>query len=211
MQDGLTDDEIKAKVQNALHRNFDLGAPPCLHCTIAPAGAQRHVVLILIHHILMDGWSFGMIMTDTMAIYQAIMKETQPSLPELPVQYGDYAAWERKQLNDETGSYTDLVTYWKSQLLGATPVIQLPMDYNRLDGGVHRDPVGYSFKFEADRLAAIKQMAAGLKVSLYCVCLTAFRMMLCEFGASDDVIISSSYSIRPPGTEHLVRTCFRSD
>ena len=128
------------------------------------------------------------------------------AVEELPLQYSDFAAWERRQLDPGNHEYTKLVFYWKSQLQYASPVIQLPYDYPRssesADGG--REPVVIGAMLEPEMVSKLKAVAAKLKISLYALCLAAFRLMLCEFSASDDVIISSTYSIRPPGTEDLV-------
>ena len=88
--------------------------------------------MILMHHIVMDGWSMGKIWGEIMALYKAITAGDVPLLPELPLQYSDFAAWERKHLKEgNTAEHTKLVEYWQKQLQYATPVVQLPLDYPR--------------------------------------------------------------------------------
>lgn len=185
---------------------FDLASPPFLRAAVASVGPDHHVVLILMHHILMDGWSMGKVWGEIMALYKAISAGDVSSLPELPLQYSDFAAWERKQLEKGSVEHTKLVSYWQKQLQYATPVVQLPLDYPRpVSGEGERPPAYIGAVLDAKMVANLKAMAAKLKISLYSVCLAAYRLMLCEFGATDDVIISTTYSIRPPGTEELVR------
>ena len=183
---------------------FDLSSPPFLRTIIAPVASDHNVVMLLMHHILMDGWSMGKIWSEIMALYKSITTGGKLALTELPLQYSDFAAWERKQLEPGSDEHTKLVTYWKSQLKYANPAIQLPFDFPRKGGGTVKEHPVLGAMLKAEAVSKLKIAAAKLKISLYALCLAAFRLVLCEFSASDDVIISTTYSIRPPGTEDLV-------
>jgi non-ribosomal peptide synthetase component F len=97
-----------------------------------------------------------------------------------------------------------MISYWRNQLQHATPVLQLPHDYPQRKHQTHQPAVGGSNVIASEKVEALKSLASSLKVSLYALCISAFRLMLCEFSATADVIISSTYSLRPPGTENLI-------
>ena len=203
LQDGLSKEEIRQHLEEECHHTFDLSRPPFVRATIAKSGPNSRVILLLFHHILMDGWSLGKIWEEVLAFYAAIVSNNDSGLPKLEVQYGDFAAWEQTQLEVGTEAHTKLLKYWKIQLQYATPILQLPHDFAR-DNSVEKAPVIIGIHLGQKTLSALKTVATSLKISLYAVCLAAYRLMLCEFCATDDVIIASSYSLRPPGTEHLV-------
>jgi len=200
----MGESDIRASLEKECARSFDLSSPPFLRSAIAPIHPKHNVVMILMHHILMDGWSMGKVWNDIMALYKSITTGNKCSLADLPLQYSDFAAWEKKQLEIGTDVHNKLTKYWKSQLQYASPVIQLPLDYPRVAGDAGREPVVIGAMLKASLVTDLKVVAAKLKISLYSLCLAAFRLMLCEFGATDDVVISTTYSIRPPGTEDLV-------
>lgn len=204
LQAGLTRAEVRQRLEKAYSHTFDLASPPFMQCTIAPLGPDCHIVFLLMHHILMDGWSAGKLWVDIMGLYTAALTDSPPVLPELTVHFGDYAAWERKQIEPGTAIHDKMLAYWESKLRLATPIVQLPYDHPRVLNDIEKPPVALGCTLDAPTVAALKSMAAKLKVSLYSVCLAAYRLMLCEYGATDDVVIASSYSIRPPGTENLV-------
>jgi hypothetical protein len=200
----MSPEEIRTVMEKEAAIAFDLSSPPFIRSVIAPVAPDHNVVLILMHHILMDGWSMGKIWSEIMAPYKTIATGEKVELAELPLQYSDFAAWERKQLEPGSDDHNKLVTYWKSQLQYATPVIQLPLDYPRKGSSTSRGPVILGAMLNVEVVSKLKDVAAKLKISLYALCLAAYRLVLCEFSASDDVIISTTYSIRPPGTEDLV-------
>jgi NRPS condensation-like uncharacterized protein len=199
----MSEEEIRVAMEKEIATAFDLSSPPFLRAAIAPVADGHNVVMILMHHILMDGWSMGKVWSEIMASYKSISTGEKSTLAKLPLQYSDFAAWERKQLESGSDDYNKLISYWKSQLQHATPVIQLPFDYPRSSDST-REPVVIGAMLDSEMVSKLKDVAAKLKISLYGLCLAAFRLMLCEFSATDDVIISTTYSIRPPGAEDLV-------
>jgi Condensation domain len=199
----MSQEEIRVAMEKEFAIPFNLSSPPFLRSAIAPVAPGHNVVMVLMHHIVMDGWSMSKVWSELMDLYKSIITGGKMVLAELPLQYSDFAAWERKQLEPGSDDHNKLVTYWKSQLQYATPVIQLPFDYPRnSDGG--KEPIVIGIMVKAEMVSKLKAVAAKLKISLYGLCLAAFRLLLCEFSANDDVIISTTYSIRPPGTEDLI-------
>ncbi|KAL4526544.1 hypothetical protein Ndes2526A_g00989 [Nannochloris sp. 'desiccata'] len=204
MEAGLTKAEIRKRLEKEYAVPFDLSSPPLLRCTIAPIGPKEHIVFLPMHHILMDGWSAGRLWVDVMGLYTAALTNTVADLPALPVKFGDYAAWERMLLAPDTPEHNKLLDYWKGKLKYATPVVQLPYDHPRpMNGASESPPVALGTTLNLDAVKILKDVGSKKRLSLYSICAAAYRMMLCEFSASDDVVIASSYSIRPPGTENL--------
>ena len=110
-------------------RPFNLGTDLMLRGLLVRLGEQDHVVLLSMHHIASDGWSLGILTRELTALYGALAQGREPALAPLPIQYGDYAVWQREWLQG-----LELETqlgYWKDQLAGAPAVLQLPTDRPR--------------------------------------------------------------------------------
>ncbi|HEX7239905.1 MAG TPA: amino acid adenylation domain-containing protein, partial [Longimicrobiaceae bacterium] len=107
-------------------RPFDLAAGPLLRAAAARLGGQEWVVLFTMHHIVSDGWSMGVLVGEVSELYGALHEGREPRLPELPVQYADYAAWQRAWLRDE--ALEAQLAYWKTQLANAPSALAVPTD-----------------------------------------------------------------------------------
>jgi amino acid adenylation domain-containing protein len=204
LEAGLSMGEILARLGEEKLRAFDLAAPPFLRVTLAPTAPGRHVALVLFHHSVHDGWSVPKLWGDLMAFYEAATVGAPVALPDLPLQYGDFAAWERRRVAPEGAERAALAAYWAEQLRDAPPPLELPRDFPRPANASGAPSVQARLQLDAAAVGALKRTAAALRVSLYAVCVAAYRLTLCEFGGTDDAIVASTYSIRPPGTENLV-------
>src|SRR5262245_38889228 len=107
-------------------RCFDLARGPLLRATLLRTSSEEHVMLLTIHHIVSDGWSIRVLMDEITAHYEAYLKGTAASLPELPMQYGDFTQWQNRYLQGEV--LENHITYWKNQLEGSPGLIKLPAD-----------------------------------------------------------------------------------
>jgi hypothetical protein len=110
-------------------RPFDLAAGPLFRVRLLRLGTGEHVALVNMHHIVSDGWSLGVLIREIGVLYAAYVAERAPTLPELPVQYADYAIWQRGWLTGE--ALGRQVGYWKKQLAGAPAALDLPSDRPR--------------------------------------------------------------------------------
>src|SRR5262249_28249518 len=110
-------------------RPFDLSRGPLMRARLVKLGAEEHVLLLTMHHIASDGWSHGVFVRELNALYKAFTKNKPSPLPELEVQYADYAAWQREWLQGE--ELESQVGYWKRQLEGMPLVLELPTDRPR--------------------------------------------------------------------------------
>ncbi|HYG62552.1 MAG TPA: amino acid adenylation domain-containing protein, partial [Thermoanaerobaculia bacterium] len=110
-------------------RPFDLTRGPLLRAGLLRLAVERHRLLLTLHHIVSDGWSMGVLVRETAALYSALRQGEAPSLPPLPVQYGDYAVWQRSWLRDDLLERE--VAHWRQRLAGVPDALDLPTDRPR--------------------------------------------------------------------------------
>ncbi|HEY9405166.1 MAG TPA: condensation domain-containing protein, partial [Pyrinomonadaceae bacterium] len=130
----LTRQEQRATVARQLaaeeaQRPFDLTRGPLLRTTLLRLDEEEHVLLLTMHHIISDGWSVAVLIREVAALYEAFSTVTPSPLPDLPIQYGDYAQWQRDPA--QLSRLAAQLDYWKLQLEGAPPLVDLPTDRPR--------------------------------------------------------------------------------
>ena len=106
---------------------FDLAAGPLIRARLLKVSPEEHIALVTLHHIISDGWSTGVFAGELSALYDAFAQDQPSPLPELPVQYLDFAIWQRKRLQGDVLSQQ--LEYWKEQLAGAPAILELPTDF----------------------------------------------------------------------------------
>ncbi|MBC7546045.1 MAG: amino acid adenylation domain-containing protein, partial [Candidatus Sericytochromatia bacterium] len=189
---GVTDDARAQALQQAIdteaNHPFDLAAGPLFRATLVRLGAESHVLLVTMHHIVSDGWSIGILVDETAALYAAYVAGVASPLPELAVQYADYAVWQRFWLQGEPLSR--LATYWKDKLSGELMPLSLPTDRQRparqsIHGAAqrHRLPADLS-----GQLAAVGKRRGA---TLYMVLLAAYQTLLYRLSNQSDIIVAS--------------------
>lgn len=166
---------------------FDICVGPLLRARLFALEDQRHVLVLTMHHIVTDGWSFRILLRDLGQIYQALQRGEPIPLAELPVQYPDYAQWQREQLsNPDFGTHID---YWKSALAGAPP-LELDTDRPRPKTPTFQ---GQRIRFDLgpDRAAALHELCRAENVTLSVPLLAAFAALLNRYSGQDDVVIGT--------------------
>jgi len=123
------DQAVAAQAQRQSLLPFDLANGPLLRIMLLKLADDEHVLLLTLHHIVSDGWSMNVLIDEFMRGYDAFERGQSPQLPELPIQYRDYALWQRRWL--EAGEQARQLTYWRDRLGAAHPVIALPTEYPR--------------------------------------------------------------------------------
>jgi hypothetical protein len=123
------ENKVRQLAVEEAQRPFDLARGPLVRGTLLRLGERQHILLLTLHHIISDGWSLGVLMRDAMGLYEAFATGCPSALPDLPIQYGDYAVWQRQWLGGEV--LETQLDYWKRRLAGATPALDLPTDYPR--------------------------------------------------------------------------------
>ncbi|MDQ6893669.1 MAG: amino acid adenylation domain-containing protein [Acidobacteriota bacterium] len=193
LPEDLRDAEIERTARAEALRPFDLERGPLLRTTLLRFSAQEHVLLVTFHHILFDGWSVEIFARDLAAFYEAFRTERPADLPALPIQYADFAAWQRASL--EGASFQEHLSYWKRQLSGAPFVVELPADRPR--------PAVQTFAGAEETVSIPKPVADGLRTiaqregaTLFMTLLAAFQVFLHRHGAQEDMLIGSPVSGR---------------
>jgi amino acid adenylation domain-containing protein/thioester reductase-like protein len=174
-------------------RPFDLAAGPLLRVTLIRLESESHVLTVTKHHIISDAWSVGIFFKDLSAFYAALSGETAPQLAELPVQYADFAYWQRQYISKE--AVETQLNYWKEQLAGAPPFTELPADRPRsstqsFEGSIHR------FELSSELTQQLKALSQKSGATLYMTLLAAFVILLSRYSGQEDIVVGSPITNR---------------
>ncbi|MDT5268373.1 MAG: hypothetical protein QOH49_559 [Acidobacteriota bacterium] len=172
---------------------FDLEHGPLYRARLLRFSAEEHALLFTMHHIVSDGWSMGVLVREVTQLYDAFAEGRESPLAELPVQYADFAVWQRRRLS---GSAQDANRqYWKQHLGGTLPLLELPAD--------RPHPPFQSFRgasrvlsLDADLSARLKALAQHEGVTLFMLVLAAFKVLLCRYTGTEDVIVGTPIANR---------------
>ena len=190
----LPAEAVEARIRQESARPFSLATGPLLRALLIEiAGSDEYVLVVVMHHIVSDGWSIGVLMRELSTAYAAHSEGRAPILPELPIQYGDYAEWQRAWLE---GSARDRqLEYFVKALAGAPTILELPSDRPRPAVRSHR---GGAVKVEIPQATALALAALGRTqgATLYMSLLSAFGAYLGRISSQDDLIIGSPFAGR---------------
>ncbi|HEX8934314.1 MAG TPA: condensation domain-containing protein, partial [Pseudonocardiaceae bacterium] len=173
-------------------QGFDLARGPLLRVGVVRLGAGEHVLTVAMHHIVTDGWSMGVLMRELVAFYNATRTGTPPQLPELTVQYVDYALWQREVL---AGARMDTaLDYWRNQLAGL-PVLELPTDRPRpavlsTAGALHQ------FIVPAQVTTHLKELSRRQDGTLFMTLVAACQLLFSRYSGQDDIAVGTVVSGR---------------
>ncbi|MBV9820612.1 MAG: amino acid adenylation domain-containing protein, partial [Actinobacteria bacterium] len=189
------DDPASATALLARHaeQGFALDREPPLRVLLVRLEAQQHLLLIVLHHIVNDAWSANLLATELAACYSGLRAEQPPQLPELPVQYADYAAWQRELV---TGPLQESqLAYWRDRLAGMPQRLALPTDHPRPARRSYQgEHVG--FRVPAAAVDRLRALGADENASLFMVLLTAFLVLLERYTGQDDLAVGTPASSR---------------
>jgi amino acid adenylation domain-containing protein/non-ribosomal peptide synthase protein (TIGR01720 family) len=169
-------------------RPFDLERGPLLRARLVRLAAEEHVLLITMHHIVSDGWSASVSARELAALYDAYRSGEPAALPEPPIQYADFAVWQRAWLQGE--ELERQLAYWRRQLAGAPRVLRLPADRPR--------PTAHSYEGATQQFTLPPALSLRLKelsrregVTLFMTMLAGFQMLLLRYTGQDDLVLGS--------------------
>ncbi|HEF4763026.1 TPA: non-ribosomal peptide synthetase [Pseudomonas putida] len=163
---------------------FDLGTGPLLRVTLLKLAEQEHVLLLTLHHIVSDGWSMNVLIDEFIRCYDAFDAGTQPQLPLLPIQYSDYALWQRRWL--EAGEQARQLDYWQAQLGDEHPVLELPTDHPRPAMPSYRG-TRYEFAVDGQLAEQLRATAQKYNITLFMLLLGAFNVLLHRYTGQRDI------------------------
>ncbi|MET0622971.1 MAG: amino acid adenylation domain-containing protein, partial [Pyrinomonadaceae bacterium] len=186
--DDERDAEARRLATEEVTRAFDLRRGPLLRARVLRLSPEEHVLLIVIHHIISDGWSIGVLMNEVVELYDAYTTGREPALPELPIQYADYAVWQREWLTGDV--LEEQLAYWRGQLGGAPPVLTLPTDRPRPQvqtlAGAH-----FEFALPEGLPAGLRQLCRDEGVTMFMLLLAAFQALLSRYSGQTDVTVGT--------------------
>ncbi len=172
---------------------FDLTQSPLLRVTLLKLQPEKHILLINMHHIISDGWSIGVFIRELSHLYGAFVADKEPTLPTLPIQYADFAVWQRQWLQGKV--LAAQLEYWKRQLADAPPLLELPTDRPR--------PAFQTFQGKIERFQLDSQLTQELKAlsqqsgcTLFMTLLAAFGLLLSRYSGLSNIIIGSPIANR---------------
>ncbi|SEB69854.1 non-ribosomal peptide synthase domain TIGR01720/amino acid adenylation domain-containing protein [Pseudomonas saponiphila] len=175
---------VAAEAQRQSLLPFDLGNGPLLRVKLLQLAEQEHVLLLTLHHIVSDGWSMNVLIDEFIRCYDAFERGEAPQLPPLPIQYSDYALWQRRWL--EAGEQARQLEYWQAQLGDEHPVLELPTDHPRPAVPSYRG-TRYDFAVAPELAEQLRTLARQHNVTLFMLLLGAFNVLLQRYTGQDDI------------------------
>ncbi len=194
---GLPEESLEPELKRLAHqealRTFDLACDPLIRVTLLTCSEKEHVLLLTMHHIISDGWSMGVLMKEIIALYEAFLDDRPSPLPPLPVQYADFALWQRRWLS---GRVLDLqMAYWKNRLADVPSLLPLPYDRPR--------PQVQSFRGGTRSCTVPPELAWRLRTlsdrsgsTLFMTLMAAFALLMNRYSGEDDILIGSPVANR---------------
>ena len=174
-------------------RPFDLETGPLFSVMLIRLSQEEHIALLTMHHIISDGWSMGVLIAELAALYEAFLAGKPSPLPELSIQYVDYALWQQRWLND--GRREEQLSYWGTKLDGAGSLLTLPTDRPRPAVQTNR---GATFEFELspELSTAIKDLSRRAGATYFVILLAIFDVLLYRYAGQDDISIGTPVANR---------------
>jgi amino acid adenylation domain-containing protein len=177
-------------------RPFDLATGPLFRASLLRLRADDHVLLLSMHHIVSDGWSMGVLDREFSALYAAFARGAASPLPELAVQYADFAVWQREQLAGE--ALDRQLAYWRERLAGAPELLELPTDRPRPPVQTYRGAT-IPVELSAELLERLQALGRSEGATLYMTLLSAFQVLLSKYSGSEDIVVGSPIAGRTRG------------
>jgi amino acid adenylation domain-containing protein len=187
------DAETARLLKDATQRPFDLSRDAMLRATLLRLGAQEHLLLLIMHHIASDRWSTGILLRELSALYTAFSRGEPSPLPDLPIQYADFAVWQREWLQGEV--LEAQLAYWKAQLAGAPPVLALPTDRPRPAVPTYHGG-RVTFSLPKPLTTALKTFSNRQGATLFMTLLAAFKALLYRYTAQDHLVVGTPIANR---------------
>ena len=172
---------------------FDLAHGPLLRLRLLRLGAEEHVLLLTMHHIISDGWSMSVLIREVAALYEAYASGASSPLAELPIQYADFAVWQREWLG--SGVLEQQLEYWRQQLGGELPLLELPSDRARPAVQSNRG-ARQMFQLPAAVTRGLKELSRSEGVTLFMTLLAAWQTLLYRYTGQEDVIVGTDVANR---------------
>ncbi|HEX5890087.1 MAG TPA: amino acid adenylation domain-containing protein, partial [Pyrinomonadaceae bacterium] len=199
-----SDSETRARrlAQEEAAKPFDLARGPLLRATLVRLSGERHLLLVTLHHIVADGWSVTLLVQELGALYAAYRDGKQSPLTELQVTYADYALWQREWLQGER--LETQLAYWREQLRGELPVLQLPPAQVRTTKGRHRGALE-TVRASRELTTELRELGRREGATLFMTLLAAWKVLLVRMSGASDILVGTPVAGRNSrGLEGLI-------
>ena len=181
---------------------FDLGQGPLLRVKLLRLGAKEHMLLLTMHHIVSDGWSMGVLVREMAALYEAYVSGRSAPLPELTIQYADFAHWQREWLSGTV--LEGQMEYWRKQLAGVSGVLELPTDRVRPPVQSYRGAI-FPFELSSELTKKLKALSQQSGATLFMTLLAGFNILMQRYTGQEDILVASPTANRNrPEIEGLI-------
>jgi len=177
-------------------KSFDLSRLPLIRVSLFKLGEAEHVLIINLHHVVADGISIGLILDEVDLFYRALTSGQDPHPPDLSLQYADFALWQRQDVDDAT--YAEQLRFWRNQLSGELPVLELPADFPR--------PLLQSFRgsnvflnLPQTLVQDLTSLGASEGCTFFMTVLAAFQVLLRRYSSAEEIVIGTPVALRDPG------------
>ena len=202
----LPEAERKAKAERMANEEtqqpFDLTRGPLFRFRLVRLDAEQHILLLTMHHIISDGWSLGVLGREMAALYQAYSTGQSSPLAELGIQYADFAVWQREWLQGET--LEKQLAYWREQLGGELPVLELPIDRPRPPRQTYRGKAA-EFHLNEELSRRLKEIGRANDATLFMTLLAAFNALLWRYTHQHEILVGTPIANRNRAeTESLI-------
>jgi len=189
----LSADEVETQLVAEARVPFDLGQGPLWRARVLRLAEAEHILQLTFHHIVFDGWSLGVFFRELGALYAARVTGQAPALPELPIQYADFAVWQRAWLQGD--ALQRQLAYWQQRLSGPPPALGLPTDRPRPPIQTHNGAL-HRFTLPAALYAEAQALAQKEGVSLFMLLLATFEALLYRYTGQEDFVIGAPIANR---------------
>jgi surfactin family lipopeptide synthetase A len=193
---------VNAWAEESARQRFDLTTGPLLRANLLRLGETEHVLLLTIHHIISDGWSVGVFVRELAALYEAYAAGRRSPLQELPIQYADFAGWQRSWLQGDR--LEEQLSYWRAQLAGVPPLLELPTDRPRPPVQSYRG--AHETLFLSESLSrSLMELSRREGATLFMTLLAAFSTLLYRYSGQRDILVGTPIANRNRAeTESLI-------
>jgi len=185
--------EVLRLAQVETQQPFDLAKGPLLRAKLLKLSTAEYVVLFAMHHIISDGWSAGVLLREIATLYEAFSNNKPSPLPELPIQYADFADWQHRWLQGEV--LQTQLSYWQQQLAGAPPALNLKTIATKL-ANLPEKNTGDSFVLPTKLSEKLKALSRQEEVTLFMTLLAAFQTLLYRYTNQDDIVVGTDVANR---------------
>jgi len=185
--------EISRRITRAARQTFDLAKGPLFRAALLRLEELSHILIIMTHHIIVDNWSMKILLRDMFKFYEALSLGKSPILPELPIQFADFACWHREWMSGEV--LETQLSYWKNRLADAPLLLELPTDRPRPPVQTYRGETEY-VKIDSELTGKLRALSEESGTTMFMTVLTGFAVLLSRYSRQEDILIGSPIANR---------------